>query len=91
MKDYLKEINQGLEQEEWLLTCVILAPNAPEQNPVEDIWLNAKNWLRKYWYRLDSFSLVKWFFSWIVHEEIYEFSKLHKYGWFEPKNDEIIA
>lgn len=85
MKDYLKELNQGLEKEKWLLTCILLAPNAPEQNPVEDIWLIAKTWLRKYWYRLNSFSLVKWFFNWIIHEEKYEFPKLHKYGLFQPK------
>ncbi len=42
MKKYLEEINAGLTQEKWQVTCVLFAPNAPEQNPVEDIWLVAK-------------------------------------------------
>lgn len=29
MKPYLEEINQGKEREEWPLTCVLFAPNAP--------------------------------------------------------------
>jgi transposase len=36
-----------------------LAPNAPQQNPVEDIWLPAKNFLRNYWYLCRSFKIVK--------------------------------
>ncbi len=28
MKAYLEEINQGKERDEWLLTCVLFAPNA---------------------------------------------------------------
>ncbi len=27
------------EKSEWLIICELFAPNAPEQNPVEDIWL----------------------------------------------------
>jgi len=27
------------EKSEWLIRCELFAPNAPEQNPVEDIWL----------------------------------------------------
>jgi transposase len=32
----------------WKITCEVFSPNAPEQNPVEDIWLKAKNHIRKY-------------------------------------------
>ncbi|MEN9234369.1 MAG: hypothetical protein Q6J74_09785, partial [Gloeomargarita sp. DG02_1_bins_92] len=31
-----------------------------EQNPVEDVWLQGKNFLRGFWHRLKSFSTVKW-------------------------------
>jgi transposase len=34
----------------WSITCILFAPNPPQQNPVEDIWLQAKKFLRKYWY-----------------------------------------
>jgi hypothetical protein len=30
-------VNQGLEEKDWKVTCLLLAPNAPEQNPVEDV------------------------------------------------------
>jgi putative transposase len=84
MKAYLEEINLGKEKDEWPLTCILFAPNAPEQNPVEDIWLNAKTWLRKFGKRLRSFSLVKWFFNFTIQEQSFDFPKLHKFGDFEP-------
>ncbi|MEG4115252.1 MULTISPECIES: IS630 family transposase [unclassified Microcoleus] len=84
MKAYLEEINLGKEKDEWPLTCILFAPNAPEQNPVEDIWLNAKTWLRKFGKRLSSFSLVKWFFNFTIQEQSFDFPKLHKFGDFEP-------
>ena len=37
-QDYLNEINEGLEQEQWPVECLLFAPNAPDQNPVEDVW-----------------------------------------------------
>jgi transposase len=40
VKDYLKEVNGQLPPEQWPLTLIGLATNAPEQNPVEDVWLN---------------------------------------------------
>jgi transposase len=84
MKAYLEEINQGKERDEWALTCVLFAPNAPEQNPVEDIWLHAKTWVRKFGTRLSSFALVKWFFNFTIQSQSFDFLKLHKFGSFEP-------
>ena len=80
MKADREEINLGKEKDEWPLTCILFAPNAPEQNPVEDIWLNAKTWLRKFGKRLSSFSLVKWFFNFTIQEQSFDFPKLHKFG-----------
>ena len=34
---YLNEVNQGLEEKNWKVTCLLFAPNAPDQNPVEDV------------------------------------------------------
>ena len=56
-----------------------------EQNPVEDIWLQAKTWVRKFGNRIGSFSLVKWFFNFTIQQQIFDFPKLHKFGDFEPK------
>jgi transposase len=83
MKSYLEEINQGKERDEWPLTCVLFAPNARQQNPVEDIWLHAKTWVRKFGNRLSSFALVKWFFNFTIQSQSFDFLKLHKFGIFE--------
>lgn len=85
MKEYLSEVNRDADMKQRQVHCVILAPNAPEQNPVEDIWLLAKNFLRKFWYKLSSFPLVKWLFKFFLNEQVFDFPKLHKYGKFPQK------
>lgn len=49
-REYLHETNHGCSEEKWQITCTKFAPNAPEQNPVEDIWLQTKNFLRKFYH-----------------------------------------
>jgi transposase len=44
-RDFLLELNGEKEPDDWSITCILFAPNAPQQNPVEDIWLKAKNFL----------------------------------------------
>ena len=34
------------------------APNAPQQNPVEDIWLQAKTYIRQRYYQCPSFKYL---------------------------------
>jgi putative transposase len=58
-RDFLLELNGNKKPDNWSITCILFAPNAPQQNPVEDIWLQAKNFLRKYWYLCRSFKIVK--------------------------------
>ena len=66
LKGFLTTINQHYQPEHWQITCILFAPNAPQQNPVEDIWLQAKNFLRKYWYLCRSFKIVKFLFEFFV-------------------------
>ena len=42
-RELLKLINQEKPEEKWLINCLKFALNAPEQNPIEDIWLQTKN------------------------------------------------
>lgn len=91
MKDYLSKVNQGLEPQEWRVHCVLFAPNAPEQNPVEDIWLLAKNFLRKFWHKLNSFRLMRWLFEFFFDYQVFDFPKIHKYGFFGEKEMEVNA
>jgi transposase len=41
LREFLAAINAGLPYEDWKIECIRFAPHAPEQNPVEDIWLLA--------------------------------------------------
>ena len=58
-QEFLAQVNQGLEEKDWLVTCLRFAPNAPEQNPVEDIWLAGKNYVRKKFSKNKTFAAVK--------------------------------
>jgi transposase len=81
-REYLKQVNQGKPEEEWLIRCLKLAPNAPEQNPIEDVWLQGKEMLRRYWNICKSFRIVKWLFEWTLSQDLFYFSKLSMYGSF---------
>ncbi|MHC5833702.1 MAG: transposase, partial [Nostoc sp.] len=47
IKNFLDEVNKGLSTDQWKIHCVRFAPNCPIQNPIEDIWLQAKTWVRR--------------------------------------------
>ncbi len=82
IKDYLNSLNNGLEKQDWLITCERFAPNAPQQNPVEDIWLQAKRFIREFHFFCRSFSVVKALFDISINGQIFDFPKLHEYGVF---------
>jgi len=80
MPEYLLSINAGEPPEEWQVTCMLFAPNAPEQNPVEDIWLFAKRFIRSCYYLFNSFDMVKSLFVEILYGAFFSFPKLFAYG-----------
>lgn len=75
-------VNQGLEPEEWKITCIRFAPNAPEQNPIEDIWLSAKRFVRQFYSICSSFAIAKRLFELATEHQIFDFPKLSLYGSF---------
>jgi transposase len=75
-------VNEGKTPEEWLIRCIKLAANAPEQNPIEDVWLQGKEMLRKYWNLCQNFKVVKWLFEWTISQDIFSFPKLSMYDSF---------
>jgi len=81
MPDYLAEINAGLEKKDWLVTCELFAPNAPEQNPVEDIWLKGKNYLRRHFSKNKTFSQVVLSFSSFLDHNFFDSAK---FSWYLP-------
>jgi transposase len=59
LHEFLAQVNGGLAAADWRLTLCCFAPNAPEQNPVEDVWLAAKNHLRQCFAQNKTFAQVK--------------------------------
>jgi putative transposase len=78
-RDFLEKVNHGIPSSDWSITCILFAPNAPEQNPVEDVWLQAKNFLRKYWHLCRSFKAIKILFELFTSEQKFDFPKVHLY------------
>lgn len=82
VKDYLAQVNEGLEESAWKITCLRFAPNDPRQNPVEDVWLQAKRFIREFYHLCQSFSTVKWLFEFVTHRQTFSFTKVFMYGAF---------
>jgi putative transposase len=79
MREYLEEINGGLEEKDWKINCLFFETDAPEQNPVEDIWLKGKSFLRKHFYENKTFAQVKKSFFDFLNNQIFDFDKLEWY------------
>ncbi len=79
---YLESVNQGLNENEWKVTCIRFAPNDPKQNPVENIWLSAKKFVREFYHLGKSFATVKRLFELITHHQIFDFPKMFMYDSF---------
>jgi len=79
MREYLQLINMDLPVNEWKITCELFAPNAPEQNPVEDIWLQGKSFLRKFFTENKTFAQVKKSFSSFLQNRVFNFPKIQMY------------
>jgi transposase len=50
-------INKEKTEEKWFINCLEFAPNSPEQNPVEDIWLQTKNFMIVFYHLCSSFKI----------------------------------
>jgi len=79
---FLPETNQSLPTEQWQIHCIRFAPNCPSQNPIEDIWLQAKTWVRRFCALVPTFSHLKWMFEWFIRNTTFDFTRLQMYGAF---------
>jgi transposase len=80
VKQYLAKLNKGLRRiSDWKVRCLKLAPYAPEQNPVEDIWLQGKNFLRRHFYLNKTFAHVKKSFFDFLANRIFDLNKIAIY------------
>jgi transposase len=55
VREYLAQVNADRPEQDWTITCLWFAPHDPSQNPIEDIWNQAKAWVRQQWATLTSF------------------------------------
>ena len=79
MQEYLDGVNLHLARDAWQVTCTLFAPNAPEQNPREDVWLRAKQYLRKHWRLCQEFKDVMRLFEEAFDKVSFRFEKLRMY------------
>jgi transposase len=79
MQEYLEALNLGQSRDAWLVTCVLFAPNAPEQNPIEDVWLKAKQYVRKHWRECPTFERVMRLFEEALNTLSFQCEKLRMY------------
>ena len=82
ISNYLAAVNHGVDESNWTITCLRFAPNDPKQNPIEDIWLQAKRLIRESYHVCSSFKVVKFLFEFVTHQRIFNFPKLFTYGHF---------
>jgi hypothetical protein len=58
----------------------LICPECPEQNLVEDIWLQGKNLMRKFVDRCKFFAILKRLFKFFLNRQILGFPKNYMYG-----------
>lgn len=81
MQAFLAQENDGLAEADWNVTCLLFAPNAPEQNPTEELWLKGKNHLRTQFAVNKTFATVKQCFVTFLHQLHLDSAKLR---WYWP-------
>jgi putative transposase len=79
VESYLTTVNRGLEEKDWKVTCLLFAPHAPDQNPVEDVWLQGKNFLRRHFFENKTFRQVKGSFFNFLNKKVFKFKKPRLY------------
>lgn len=79
LQAYLAEVNRELPPAQWKITCFLLAPYAPEQNPMEDVWLHGKSYVRQHYYQCKTFKDVKELFVDQLQQTVLDFPKLQDY------------
>jgi transposase len=84
MQTFLAQEKVGLAERDWKITCLRFAPNAPEQNPVEDLWLKGKTYLRKQFAVNKTFAAVKHSFSTFLRSLSFDSIKCRWY-WPDPQ------
>ena len=80
MRDFLQESQADLPPDEWKICCTRLAPYTPQENPVENIWLKGKSFVRTHTLWTTCFEQIKDLFVKGIRQNKYFHSpKLNQY------------
>ncbi len=82
MKKFLVLENSGKERKDWSIICECLSTYVPEENPVEGIRLQFKNFIRHFHYQCKSFSSVKDLVKICFKYQLFNRPNLKKYDAF---------
>jgi transposase len=82
MQEFLAQQNEGLSPDEWRITCELFPVYAPEENPVEAIWLQLKSLLRRFYRFGKNFNIVKRLFQMFADLKLFSFPNPEKYNAF---------
>ena len=82
MQQFLSKQNDGLLKSEWEITCELFAPYAPEENPVEAIWLQLKTLLRRFYIFGKNFKIVNLLFQAFAKYKLFNFPNLKNFDAF---------
>ena len=78
-RNFLAQTNKS---KEWNVHCLRLAPYAPEENPIENVWGQLKRMLRSLCFWCRSFHLTKKLFEMLVKYQLFTLPNLNKYDAF---------
>lgn len=79
MQIYLAGINHGITNDNRDIHCINFAPYAPEQNPIETIWLKVKQTIRIHFHENPALKRVKELFATVIRDTYFDFPKLYMY------------
>lgn len=80
MQAYLAEVNAGVPETDWPITCLWFAPHDPSQNPIADSGNQSKAFVRQQWATLTRFLDVMTAVEQLLAGRVFGFPKLHRYG-----------
>jgi putative transposase len=80
-RNYLTQVNQQ-HQQVWQIHCQRFAPHAPEENPIENIWSQVKNFLKRFYSFCKSFSITKRLFELFIDYQLFTMPNLNHYDAF---------
>jgi transposase len=81
----LERVNAGLAPEDWRITLLAFAPHDPTQNPIEEVWREAKTELQAERLEATTFATVTETFETRLDRRVFDFPKLRMYAPSQPE------